>query len=59
MGQVNRALAFLSEACQLAHLLRARAHDDGDGDVIEREVLRRVFWHVYAVDMYVLRGYAD
>lgn len=50
MGQVHRAFAFLSEACQLTHILRM--HDPPEeGNFVERELRRRIFWHVYAVDM--------
>ncbi|RSH88652.1 hypothetical protein EHS25_002879 [Saitozyma podzolica] len=55
VGQVNRASALLSEACQVAHNLRL--HESGDIpefqdlDTVEMELRRRVFWHVYAVDI--------
>jgi hypothetical protein len=54
VGRGNRAMTLLAEACQLVHLLGL--HDDITTstkglDCIELEIARRVFWHVYAVDM--------
>lgn len=52
MGQSNRAQVHLAEACQLIHLVRMRHQTDGDEvDFVEGELFRRIFWHVYAVDM--------
>ncbi|BEI86643.1 hypothetical protein CcaverHIS002_0609300 [Cutaneotrichosporon cavernicola] len=49
-GQVHRALALLAEACQLTYLLRM--HEDKDQpNIVDRELCRRIFWHVYAVDI--------
>lgn len=49
-GQVHHALALLAEACQLTYLLRMHEETDQTG-IVERELRRRIFWHVYAVDM--------
>ncbi len=52
MGEQNQATATLAEACQLIHLLCLQA-DEEDQDHIARELKRRLFWHVFAVDTYV------
>ena len=62
MGKTTRALTLLSEACQLMHLLHM--HDDevtaGLGlDAVEVQMRRRIWWHVYAVDMYVFERPCD
>ncbi|KAK1923431.1 hypothetical protein DB88DRAFT_510988 [Papiliotrema laurentii] len=49
IGETNRAIAILAEACQLAHVLCLRTPVD-EADHVERELRRRAFWHIYAVD---------
>ncbi|WVQ96918.1 hypothetical protein IAU59_004026 [Kwoniella sp. CBS 9459] len=49
VGLKNPAAALLAEACQMVHTLCMNGTDDGV-DWVERELRRRTFWHVYAVD---------
>lgn len=56
VGNTTCAAALLSEACQLTHLMRIIHADAGEPsgrDFVETELLRRLWWHVYAVDMCV------
>ncbi|GMK57856.1 hypothetical protein CspeluHIS016_0406900 [Cutaneotrichosporon spelunceum] len=50
-GEVHRALSLLAEACQLTYFLRMHEDLPDEQNVIERELRRRIFWHVYAVDI--------
>ncbi|OCF30526.1 hypothetical protein I317_03296 [Kwoniella heveanensis CBS 569] len=49
VGLKNPAAALLAEACQMVHTLCMNGADDAI-DWVERELRRRTFWHVYAVD---------
>ncbi|WVF71047.1 hypothetical protein IAT40_005844 [Kwoniella sp. CBS 6097] len=49
VGLKNPAAALLAEACQMVHTLCMNGTDDAV-DWVERELRRRTFWHVYAVD---------
>jgi hypothetical protein len=50
MDQANQAAVLLAEACQLTHLLCLQSTENDNVDCIERELRRRLFWHVLAVD---------
>ncbi|RSH85084.1 uncharacterized protein EHS24_006677 [Apiotrichum porosum] len=53
LGQDHRAQVYLSEACHLIHIIRLEhaQQQPEEIDFIEREMFRRMWWHVYALDI--------